>query len=81
MFSPCMRDVSPGTPVFIPPSKNMNVRLIGDSKLTPRVSVSVDGCLSLCDPVMDWRSIQGVPRLLPNDSWDRLQSPHDPELD
>lgn len=23
----------------------------------------------------------GVPHLLPNDSWDRLQPPHDPELD
>jgi len=52
----------------------------GDSKK----SVSVHGCLShmpLCGPVMDWRPIQGVACLLPNGSWDRLQSPCDPELD
>ena len=59
----------------------MHVRLIGDSKLSLGVSVSVHGCLSrlsLCGPVMDWRSVQGVPRLSPNDSWDWLQLPHDP---
>ena len=38
---------------FLPPSKKMHVRLIGDSKLSLRVSVSVHGCLSLCGPVMD----------------------------
>ena len=41
------------------------------------VRVSMDGCLShlsLCGPVMDWRPVQGVPCLSPNDSWD-------PELD
>jgi len=34
---------------FIPPSKNMHVRLIGDSKLT--LGVSVSGCFSAwpCD--------------------------------
>ena len=30
---------------FLPPSKNMHDRLIGDSKLTQGVSVSVHGCL------------------------------------
>jgi len=39
------------------------------------------GCLSrssLCGPVMDWRPVQGVPRLSSDDRWDRLQPPHDP---
>jgi len=66
------------------PSKNMHVRLIGDSELSLGVSVSSHGCLSrlsLCGPAMDWRSVQGVPCLSPNDSWDRLQPPRDPDLD
>ena len=42
------------------------------------LGVSVSGCLSLCGPVMDWRPVQGVPRLSPNDRWDRLQPPRDP---
>jgi len=43
--------------------------------------VSVHGCLSrlpLCGPVMDWRPVQGVSRLSPDDRWDRLQPPRDP---
>jgi len=28
--------------------------------------------------VMDWRPVQGVPRLSPDDHWDRLQPPRDP---
>jgi len=40
--------------------------------------MSVCGCLSLCGPVMDWRPVQGVPRLSPDDRWDRLQPPRDP---
>jgi len=55
----------------------MHVRLIGDSKLSVGVSVSVRGCLhrlSLCGPVMDWQPVQDAPRLLPSGSWDRLQS-------
>jgi len=32
---------------FLPPPKNLHVRLIGDSKFPLGVSVSVDGCLSL----------------------------------
>ena len=54
---------------FLPPSKkNMHVRLIDDSKLSLGVSVSVNGCLSrlsLCGPVMDWRSVQGDPASRP----------------
>jgi len=38
----------------------------------------VCGCLSLCGPVMDWWPVQGVPRLLPDDRWDRLQPHRDP---
>jgi len=67
---------------FLPPSKNMHVRLIGDSKkLSLGVSVSVCGCLirlSLCGPVMDWRPVQDVPSFSPDDCWDRLQPPCDP---
>jgi len=58
---------------FIQLSKTMHVRLIGDCKI---VHVSVVVCL--CCPVMDWRPVQGVPRLSPNDCWDRLQPPRDP---
>ncbi|XP_075308222.1 serine/threonine-protein kinase OSR1b isoform X2 [Odontesthes bonariensis] len=64
----------------LPPTvqKIMHVRLIGISKLSVGVSVSVHGCLSLCGPAMDWRPVQGVPRLSPIDCWDRLQAPRDP---
>ena len=51
-------------------------------KLSLGVSVSVHGCLSrlsLCGPVMDWRPVQGVPRLSPDDRWDRLQPPLRPD--
>jgi len=71
--------VLPGYSGFLPPSENMHVRLIGFStKLSLGVSVSVCGCLSLCGSVMDWWPVQGVPRLSPDDPWDRLQPPHDP---
>ena len=66
---------------FLPPSRNMHVRLIGVSKLSLGVSVSVCGCLSrlsLCGPVMDWRPVQVAPRLSPDDRWDALQPPRDP---
>ena len=66
---------------FLPLSKNMNVRLIGVSKIVPWSECErVCGCLShssLCDPVMDWWPVQGVPRLSPNDRRDRLQPPRD----
>jgi len=68
---------------FLPPSKNMHVRVFGVSKLSLGVSVSVHCCvsrLSLCGPVMDWRPVQGAPRLSPSDSWDRLQPPRDPKI-
>ena len=61
---------------------NVLVRLIGDSRLT--LGVSVGGCLSLlslCCPVMDWQSVQGIPRLLPTASWDKLQHLFDLDLD
>jgi len=66
----------------LPLSKNMHIRLIGVSKIVLGGECEhVCGCLSrlsLCGPVMDWRSVQGVPRLLPDDRWDRLQPPRDP---
>ena len=65
---------------FLPPPKNIHVRLIGDSKLSLGMSVSAHGCLSLCGAVMDWRPVLGVPCLLSNNSWDRLQPPRDPKL-
>ncbi len=44
---------------FLPQSKDMRVRLIGDSKLP--VGVSVSGCLSLyVGPATDWRPVQGT---------------------
>jgi len=62
---------------FLPPSKNMHVRLIVLRSECERAC----GCLSRlswCGPVMDWRPVQGVPRLSPDDRWDRLQYPRDP---
>jgi len=61
MFSPCRLRVGSlqGYSSFLPPSKNMHVRLTGNSKLY--LGVSVDGCFSLCGPVMDWRPVQGIP--------------------
>ena len=57
--SPCVCVGSLRYSGFLPPSKNMHVRLTGDSKLSLGVSVSVCGCVSLCGPVMDWRPVQG----------------------
>jgi len=71
VVSMCYVWVLSGYSGFLPPSKIMGVRLIGDSKLSLGVSVSVHGCLShlsLCDPVMDCQPVQGVLRLSPNDS-------------
>ena len=50
---------------FLPLSKNMDVRLIGDSNLT-LVRVSMQGCLSLCSPCNGLTTCSG---------WDRLQPP------
>lgn len=42
---------------FLPQSKDMQVGLIGDSKLVADVSVRMNGCLQLCvGPVIDKRS-------------------------
>jgi len=79
MFSPCMRGFSPGTPASSHHPRTC-IRLTGDSKIVLR-SEWVCGCLSrlsLSGPVMDWRPVQGVPRLSPNDRWDRLQPPCNP---
>ena len=74
MFSPCQRGFPPGAPASSHSPKTC--RLIGDSKLPVGVNVSVNGCLSLCvSPVIVWRPVQGVPRLSPSVSWDRLQPP------
>merc|ERR1712035_185044 len=41
---------------FLPQSKDMHVRLIGDSKLSVGVNVRVNGCSSLCvGPAINWR--------------------------
>ena len=63
MFSLCM--LGSLRVLRLPPTKNIHVRLIGVSKLILGVSLSVYGCLSLCGPVMDRRSVQVVPCLLP----------------
>ena len=74
MFSPCKCGYSG----FFTLPKNMHVRFIYDSKLSLGVSVSMDGCLSrssVCGPAMDWRPVQVVPCLSPNDSRVKLQRP------
>ncbi len=64
------------------PHADMQIRLIGDSKLPVGVNVSVSSCMSLyVGPVTDWRPVQGVPSCSPNGSWDQLQHPHDPVED
>ena len=63
---------------FLPLSKDMHVRLIGDSKSTVGLHVSMRGCLShlsLCGPVMDWRPVRGVPQLSPGGGLNELQPP------
>lgn len=63
LHAPCGYGFPLGT--LAPPptqSKDMQVRLIGDSKL----AVGVNGCLSSCiSPVMDWQPVQGVLHLSP----------------
>ncbi len=54
--------VPSGSSGLLPRSKDMQVRLIGDSKSPVGVNVSVNGCLSLyVSPVMNWRLVQDVP--------------------
>jgi len=74
MFSPAMRGFSLGTLASSHRPKTCMLVLIWVFKLSLEVGVSTHVCLSLCGPVMDCRPDQGVPRLWPNDSWDR--TPH-----
>lgn len=58
---------------FFPKSKAMQISLIDDTKSLLGMTVSMNGCVSvMCGPAVDWWSAQGVPQLLPNDSWDQL---------
>lgn len=47
-------DSDPGTHLQLSHTvqKNIHIRLIGDSKLSPGMSVNVDGCLSFCVPFL-----------------------------
>ncbi len=57
-------------------SKDMQFRLIGDSKMPLSVDVNVSGCLSLyVSPVIDWQPVQVVTRLSPNVSSEPIQPP------
>ena len=46
---------------FLPLSKDMHVRLTGDSKFTLGVSARVHGCLFQRDPAMNLQTVQVVP--------------------
>lgn len=48
-------------------------------KLPVGVIVSVNVLWMRVSPVLDWQRSKGVPGLLPNACWDRLQAPRDPE--
>ena len=62
--------------VFSPCLQLLRLPPIRDSKLPVGGNVSVNGCLSrYVNPVICWRPVQGVLRLLPNVSWDWLQAP------
>ncbi len=51
---------------FLPQSKDMQVRLTGDSKFPVGVNMSVSGCLSLyVGPMTDLRPVQSVPHRSP----------------
>lgn len=64
----------------LPPSRDMRIRLTGNSKFFIGVSLSVNVELSLwCDPVINWWLGHCVILPLLNVSWSRLQHPHDPE--
>lgn len=64
MFWLCLHGLSPS----LPQSKYMHVRLTCNYK----VLLVVNGCLSLCS---DWKPVQGIPCILPYDSWDWLLLP------
>lgn len=57
-----------------PKHAHNGVRLIGESQLPLRVNVSEWMSISLCYPcrLSDWQPLQGVPRLSPHGSQDRL---------
>ena len=61
---------------FLTPSKNMHVRLIDDFKIVLRSECEREWLFVLFVSV--WLSVQGVPRLLPEDCWDRLQPTRNP---
>ena len=57
-------------------SKNMYVRLTGDSKVLIEVNVSVRGSLLICGPAIDWWPVYGAQRELGHalvDPWDPKQ--------
>merc|ERR1712035_272647 len=67
---------------FLPQSKDMHVRLIGNSKLSVGVNVRLNGCSSLCvGPAINWRLVQGVPRLRPKTAGIGSSTPRDPNAD
>lgn len=69
--------VPSGCSSFPPQSKDMQVWLIGSSKLPVGVSASGNGCLSLCvSPVMNWGPVHWS-----SYRWDQLQPSHDPAWD
>ncbi len=56
-ISPCLRGF---VSAFLPQSADMQIRLIGDSKLPIGVNVGLNDCLSLyVGLVMNWRHVQG----------------------
>ena len=57
------------------PKKNIFARFIVDSQWTAGVSAAVDGCVRLCDPVMDLWPGHYVVHLLPDDNWDKMKPP------
>lgn len=68
MFSTYLQRFLPGT-LAASHSPDMSVRLLGKFKLATMTMHW------LCKPV------QGVSRLSPYNSWDKLQQPYDPQLD
>lgn len=60
MFSFGMCGFPFGDSILPPRAKDMCIRSSGYSKLRIGVNVRVNGC-----PAMDWRPVQGVPRLVP----------------
>lgn len=65
-----------GYPDFLPHTKDV----FGSFVILNWPHVGVNDCLSLCDsPATGWRPVQGVRRLSSNHSWDKPQSPCDPD--